>query len=365
MRSSTKIYSLVTFIVYSILLLSACTKFKNAKIQTGYLDTEIPDYGIGDSASNAKIHIGRVLFYDKNLSKNNSVACASCHKQEFAFADNVAFSKGFEHLETKRNSISIQNIGQNAIIMPPQQEVHLFWDGRESSLTSLIAKPIANHIEMGMEDTNILLSKLNNLPYYKNLLQTAHGTSTLTMEIIAQDMSLFLSGINSSRSRFDRQFMGSFPNGFTFSPLEEKGKILFNTTYQCSNCHHPSPGMYVNNSFFNIGLDADVTDNGRMNVTNESNMEGAFKVPDLHNVAVTAPYMHDGRFKTLEEVLEHYSHGIKKSSSLSTLLKNEFGNPIQLNITEEDKIALIAFLQSMTDGEMITNPLFSNPFKNK
>jgi cytochrome c peroxidase len=123
------------------------------------------------------------------------------------------------------------------------------------------------------------------------------------------------------------------------------------------------PGMYQSSGFHNIGLESSIQDKGRMDVTGNSSDEGLFRAPDLHNVALTAPYMHDGRFNSLDEVLNHYSHGIQENKNLSDVLRNDDGSALKMNITAEDRKALIAFLNSMTDYQMVSNPLLSNPFK--
>lgn len=341
----------------------SCNKYQKTLVKEQYLDAEIPSYGVGNPITvDAQIHLGRVLFYEKSLSVNNSVSCASCHKQQVAFADNVALSPGFENRLTKRNSIAIQNLTFGGIFFEPAP---LFWDGREFDLTSLISKPIANHIEMGMDNEEQLIAKLNALPYIQDLVQKAYGENEkLDMNRLSTSMASFLMLINTSKSRFDQSIiMGT--KEFALSPMELRGQQLFQTTYQCNNCHNPTVGGYNNSQFINIGLEVNSSDKGRMNITNASQDEGAFKVPDLHNVALTAPYMHDGRFKTLTEVLDHYSHGIQDNKNVSPRLRNNDGSTKKLNISDEDKSALIAFLNSMTDYTVLTNPLFSNPFKYK
>lgn len=346
-------------------LLVGCQKFENAKVQTTVLNDEIPDYGYKSSTPsyNATIHLGRVLFYDKSLSLNNSVSCASCHKQEYAFADNVAQSRGIENKLTSRNSIAIQNLMPN--VFGFETSTSLFWDGREQNINALIGKPIANHIEMGMDNTDKLIQKLNALPYYKNIAQTAYGKNELTMNDVSSAMVTFISLITTANSRFDQSRMNSANNN-TFTALEQRGEFLFNNTYNCSRCHNPNPGPYMNgNDFANIGLDVNAYDAGRKGVTGNSADAGKFKIPDLHNVAITAPYMHDGRFNTLEDVLEHYSENIKANKNLDSRLQNADGSPISLQIKPEDKKAIIAFLQTLTDYKTITNPLLSNPFTTK
>jgi cytochrome c peroxidase len=239
----------------------------------------------------------------------------------------------------------------------------LFWDGREQDLASLISKPIANHIEMGMDNETQLLEKLNALPYLQTLVEKAYGENQkLTMERLASSMALFLSAISTSNSKFDKGAVAG-NSALLMNALETKGKQLFQTTYQCNNCHNPSPGGYTSDGFVNIGLDLNPSDKGRMNISNNTADLGAFKVPDLHNVTLTAPYMHDGRFKTLDEVLEHYSHGIQESDHLDSRLRNQDGSAKKFNITAEDKVALMAFLNTLSDYSVLTNPLLSSPFK--
>lgn len=351
-----------TIIGLSILLFS-CNKLGKTSIQSAYLPEEIPDYGSGDQQANAMIHLGRVLFYDPALSKNNTISCASCHKQAYAFADNNALSIGFENKKTKRNSIAIQNLTFGGFGGPIFGDAALFWDGRENNLQSLISKPIANHIEMGMDDEATLLSKLNSKEYITRLSNLAFGEKNLTMTTLSSSMTQFLT-MMTTRSKFDQVKGMNVPTA-SFTAQELRGEQLFTTTYQCNNCHHPSPGMYSNfGDFVNIGLDASTTDPGRLNVTHLTTDEGRFKIPDLHNVGITAPYMHDGRFATLQDVLNHYSHGIQPNNNLDTrLLKN--GDPLRMNISEQDKTDIIAFLNTLTDYSLMTNPLLSSPFKLK
>jgi cytochrome c peroxidase len=155
--------------------------------------------------------------------------------------------------------------------------------------------------------------------------------------------------------------VGGSPADFTAEELE--GLSLFNTKYPCASCHNQSGGYMGGNSFRDIGLNADYTDLGRGAVTGQVTDNGKFKTPSLHNVALSAPYMHDGRFKTLEEVLDHYSHGIQATPNLDPFLLDNGGTVLKMNITEHDKKALIAFLNTFTDYKMVTDPKFSNPFK--
>lgn len=305
---------------------------------------------------NSKFTLGRVLFYDKHLSVNASISCASCHKQALAFSDNVQFSKGFENRLTSRNSLPIQNINLLA------DSLKLFWDGREKFLETMVLKPILNHVEMGMGNSEDIVNRVRNYPYYNELFDKAFGSANVTADNISLALSLFVGSIASFQTRFDRSLD---VDGLPLSALEQQGQELFFTKYNCNGCHQTQqPGFYETNEggFVNIGLDPVYADNGRFNVTLNPADIGRFKVPDLRNVELTAPYMHDGRFSTLQQVLDHYSHGIANHPNLDPRLKNNDGNAMQMNISEMEKTAIIAFLKSLTDFKMISDPTFSDPF---
>lgn len=312
--------------------------------------------------------LGRVLFYDKHLSVNNTVACASCHRQELAFSDDAKFSRGYENILTGRNSMPIENLG-----MPDPgsnfPDVSLFWDGRSSSIEDLVMRPVSNHVEMGISDVNTLPARLAEMPYYPALFSEVFGSEEITTEKISIAIATFMAAINPENTRFDQMVRGQVK----FNALEEQGMLLFNTKYPCGNCHNtdmPPPSGYSSGqsmssfTFMDIGLDNSYKDIGRGTITGLSDDNGKFRVPNLRNVALTAPYMHDGRFNTLDEVLEHYSHGIKQSANLDDRLRSGIGrHAMQLNITAQEKQAIIAFLNTLTDYDMITDPKFSTPFK--
>lgn len=310
-----------------------------------------------------KAVLGRVLFYDKQLSVNNAIACASCHKQEFAFADNVAASRGFEGRLTGRNSMALQNFtsGTPTNIFSPFITGFLFWDGREFSLINLVSRPILNHIEMGMDDINALPAKLEKLGYYGGLFRDAYGSDSITMERIADAMAFFMSSIVSSESRYDMYLQRKGE----LTAQELHGLQLFNQKYNCGSCHRVVTGAYPSSQIANIGLDATTTDRGAGAIEGTGFPDGSFKVPNLRNVARTAPYMHDGRFNTLEEVMEHYSNGIQNHPGLDFRLKDEYGKPIHMNISDKEQQSIIAFLNSLTDYALLTEPRYANPFKTK
>ncbi len=339
-----------------------------------YID--LPDstynyYGASGSSMepiNRQATLGRVLFYERQLSLNNSVSCGSCHKQAFAFSDNVAQSAGFENKLTSRNTPALQNLGFSGFSMNPGGPSFsgggtLFWDGRERDMAKLITRPISNHVEMGMTDLDAMVDKLNALPYYKELFEDAFGSDEITKEKISTSVALFVNAIKAVNTRFDQDQQHK---GGQLSALEQEGMFLFNQKYDCTGCHNENINGYFSGAFMNIGLDAPYTDKGVGVISGSTMDDGKFKVPNLRNVTLTAPYMHDGRFKSLDAVLEHYSHGIKADANLDERLKNpSTGGPMRMNISSHEKQAIIAFLGALTDVDMITNPYFSDPFKIK
>lgn len=308
----------------------------------------------GDPRNDYKATLGRVLFYDSRLSVNNAISCASCHKQALGFADDKALSAGFEGRPTMRNSIAINSVG----VTGP-----LFWDGREADILKLSMRPIANHVEMGISDFGVLPGKLVGLSYYNDLFTNAYGDNTISIDRIAECLGRFMSAITSSSSRFDE-----FRNGNTaaLTAQEQNGMLLFDTKYNCGSCHNSGGGGYTGGgvSFKDIGLDRNYQDLGRGALTGIGTDKGTFKVPNLRNVGLTAPYMHDGRYKTLHDVLDHYSSNIQTSPNLDPQLTDQgTGIARTLNISENDKASIIAFLNSLTDYKSLTDPRFSNPFK--
>lgn len=312
-----------------------------------------------ENLSNFSVKLGRVLFYDKKLSINNTVSCATCHIQSLAFADNKSFSTGFGGRSTKRNSMAIQN---------PVNNNNMFWDSRASSPLELSLMPVFDHLEMGIESDEMLENKLKNTSYYPDLFYNAFGSTEITRAKISLAMTQFVNALFSKESAFDKGQQNNFAN---FNPLEKYGKdLFFSERLMCSQCHAGSnfsapdePGGAYGGSGFggddpkgtaNIGLDISYLDNGKGS--------GKFKIPSLRNIELTAPYMHDGRFKTLEEVLNHYSHGIKDHPALDGKFRAN-GQPKKLNLDDNEKQALMAFLRTLTDKNLISNKKFSDPFK--
>lgn len=324
--------------------------------------------------------LGRVLFYDKILSENNTTACGSCHQQSAGFSDNAKrFSIGFEGNLTTRNSMSIVNTADNGFY---------FWDGRSATLEDLALQPVRNHIEMGIDRIANLEKKLAQAPYYPELFEKAFGSKEITREKVSKALSQFVHSLASRSSRFDDGLKNNFAN---FTESEKRGEKLFTRDLYCGQCHNGSDldnnqvfsigwGSDISNlnkTSANIGLDNNYQDNGMGSFENNSFSNGKFKVPTLRNIALTAPYMHDGRFKTLEEVINHYSDGVMNHPNLDSRIrffnqqKNWNGGGldttqnrhIRLSLDSQQKADLIAFLNTLTDKKFITDEKFSNPFK--
>ncbi len=314
--------------------------------------------------TNAGARLGRVLFYDTKLSKNNKVSCSSCHKQSLAFSDNVAFSDGFNGGKTGRNSMPIVNAIDSK---------GFFWDHRTKKLKDMVLQPIKHEVEMGLDDPSFMIAKLKATTYYPKLFNEAYGTSEITKEAIGDAMAQFISSIDSRKSRADKANMinpfGWGSNSSLFNVEENKGAQLFQSA-GCTHCHSGNNLRGWNEEGFeNIGLDYEYTDKGLSVLTGNPAHDGAFKIPSLRNIGLTGPYMHDGRYKTLEEVVEHYNSGIKYSNTLSMALRKTdpityeiLPEPKRLNLSDYDKKCLVAFLNTMTDVSITTDPKFSDPF---
>ncbi len=319
----------------------------------GAADPELME--AADKYSNASVQLGRVLFYDKKLSLNNMVSCGSCHHQKVGFSDAMASSIGFGGQKTSRNSMAICN---------PIFFNNMFWDSRAAGTLDLSTKPVFNHIEMGMENDAMLEQKLAAVSYYPALFTAAFGDDKVTRNRISMAISHFLSSMITGNSKFDAVSAGSQK----YTELEQMGHdIFFSDRARCSRCHagdnlsapdmpgdpYGSPTV---KGTANIGLERQYKDPGKEN--------GNFRIPSLRNIELTGPYMHDGRFANLNQVIDHYSHGVQPHSHLDKNLKDNNGNPVKLNFSELEKDALIAFLRTLTDNKFITDPRFSDPFAN-
>ncbi len=305
--------------------------------------------------------LGRVLFYDKNISFNNTVSCASCHKQDLGFADATALSKGFAGGNTGRNSMGLANARYYL-------DGKFFWDERAATLEVQTLTPIQDHTEMGM-NLDSLVKKLSALAYYGPLFNNAFGSSTVTSDRISKALSQYVRSIVSYQSKYDDGRAAFAPNigpgtvdFANFTTEENRGKqLFFSPQLACAGCHGTE--TFTAAAPKNNGLDATTIDSGVGRITGNPNQNGLFKVNSIKNIELTPPYMHDGRFTTLEQVVEHYNSGVKAHPNLDPILKDPQGNPRRLNLSAADKAALVAFLKTLTDHKLCTDEKFGNPFK--
>lgn len=312
-----------------------------------------------NKVTNPAANLGRVLFYDVRLSKNNSVSCASCHIQEHGFTDPKVLSDGFDGGKTGRHSMSLTNATY-------YQNRKFFWDERARTLEDQVLMPIQDGIEMGMNLFD-LETKLGETSFYADLFTQAFGDEAITSERISKAMAQFIRSMVSYESKYDQAFAAGEWNNPNFASVfteqEMLGLKLFSgfpgserESLGCISCHqtsaHTMDQAHVN------GLDANTSaDQGAGN--------GFFKSPSLRNIGVGAPYMHDGRFATLDDVVEFYNSGIQRHPSLSPILTTNGqvgGPPARMELTQEEKDALVAFMNALTDENFLTNPMFGTPF---
>jgi cytochrome c peroxidase len=301
--------------------------------------------------------LGRILFFDKQLSINNAVSCASCHDQTIAFTDNNRFSIGFDGVSiTGAHSMRLLNARF-------YEGESFFWDKRAPTLEAQTTEPIINSVEMGFDASNggleALIAKMNTIEYYPALFENTFGDTTITVDRIQRSLAQYIRAMVSTDSRFDQAFAENFDqnaagNGANqnfpqFTTEENLGKRIFTTNQggiNCAGCHQ-LPTFALNDNVRGIGLDANETI--------------IFKAPSLKNVATSAQFMHDGRFSSLAQVVEFYNSGIQPGAILDNRLMQN-GQPIRMNLSEAEKQALVAFLETLTDNTVVSDSKFSDPF---
>lgn len=343
-----------------LVIMYSCKKEKSSGPEPVYSPTaasiEVPSYVknyIGDMVhpadnplTNEGIALGRMLFYEKMLSDNMTISCASCHKQENAFDDPRPFSEGTNGKFGDRNAMAIVNAGWDA---------HFFWDGRRSSLEDQAHDPVTNPIEMANSWPEVV-RRLQNSSKYPDLFFKAFGTTTIDSNMVTKAIAQFERTLISFNSRFDKYYYQGDSSALTTQ--EKKGLLLFTGKAMCNNCHLVNT-LFTDRDIRNNGMDEDPKDGGRMKFTGKATDRGRFKVPTLRNIAVTAPYMHDSRFSTLDDVVNFYSSQVKQNSPNIDEHMPDFGSGINLSVQE--KADLVAFLRSLTDQEFLTNPAFGKP----
>lgn len=300
--------------------------------------------------------LGRVLFYDKKLSANNTISCASCHIQENGFSDPNVLSIGFEGGLTGRNSMGLSNAKF-------YDNGRFFWDERAETLEDQVLMPIQDQVEMGLT-LDELVAKVSAEEYYRILFTRAFGDETVTTQRISFAMAQFIRAMVSYESRFDQGMaqvnnpQQNFPN---FTASENLGKnLFFSNRTRCNDCHDTN--AMVGDAPRNNGLDAILTDLGVGGVTGNNGDRGEFKTGSLRNIELTAPYMHDGRFETLGDVIDHYDFGVMDSPDLDNRLRVQGGMVRRLNLTAAERQGLIDFLLTLTDNNFVTDEKYSDPF---
>ena len=332
------------------------TELPDAPYTLSYGNLPAPNLPGDNPLTREGVKLGRMLFYETKLSGNNTQSCASCHMQAFAFNDTARFSIGIEGLKGKRNAMSVFNMAWNTN--------GFFWDGRASLLRHQALMPIQDPLEMKETLANVV-SKLQATETYPAQFRKAFGTDVIDTLLISKALEQFMFSIVSYQSKYDDYLAGKA----TLTAEEERGRFLFFTEFNpafpansgadCQHCH--GGNNFENDKYMNNGLDTDagISDIGRESVTSKAADKGKFKVPSLRNIELTAPYMHDGRFKTLEEVIDHYNL-VKNSSTLDPSFLQQLPNGLQLSAA--DKQALVAFLKTLTDYKLLSNPEYMSPF---
>lgn len=287
------------------------------------------------------VALGKRLFYDPILSADNTQSCASCHLQETGFSETTQYSTGIDGIEGNRNAMPLINLGW---------QTKFFWDGGANGLESQVIGPITNPIEMHETMENVV-AKLNANAEYPDLFKAAFGSADVSSQNIMRAIAQFERTLISGNSKYDQYIRGE-----TFlSSQELNGLSLFTDMEKgdCSHCH--SLGYTFSDfEFRNTGLDSIPLDEGRYLITLNQGDRGKFKTPSLRNVELTAPFMHDGRFQTLLECVQHYNTGFRYSANLDPNLSFA----VKGRMTQQEMEDLVAFMETLTDLEFVNNPEF-------
>ena len=325
--------------------------------QLSYGDLPAPTLPADNPLTEQGVQLGKMLFYETMLSKDGTQSCASCHRQSDGFSDTAKFSIGVENLPGKRQAMPVFNMAWHTN--------EFFWDGRAELLRDQSLKPIQDPLEMNETLENVM-AKLSDSKTYRDQFSRAFGSTEITSEKMSLAMEQFMLSIVSFNSKYDQFLAGTAQ----LSASEERGRELFFAEYNpffpdesgadCAHCH--SGRNFENDKYMNNGLDTDanIMDIGREEVTQDVNDKAKFKVPSLRNIALTRPYMHDGRFQTLEEVIEHYNSGIQTSATADPTVLNTQSTGLML--TMQDKQDLVNFLKTLTDDVFLNNTEYASPF---
>ena len=304
------------------------------------------------------VELGRLLFFDPRLSEGNVQSCSSCHLPEFSFSDTAQYSLGVDMIAGGRNAMPIINIGW--------MNDGLFWDGRANSAEMQAFAPVTDPVEMH-ETWPDAVAKLQADPDYPDMFEQVFGSSVIDSVMVARAIAQFERTLISGNSPFDKYVATNFQAGSSGWSADKEllayqGYNIFmdEAKGDCFHCHgDPFNPLWTDNIYHNNGLDASPSA-GLMAVTNNPSDLGKFKTPTLRNLAFTGPYMHDGRFETLEDVINHYSFGLQNSATIDPLMKSVGQGGVQLTFQEAN--ALKWFLLSLTDSSFVTNPAFQDPW---
>jgi cytochrome c peroxidase len=347
---------------------------------------------IADPVENNKVILGRLLFFDKDLSADRKISCGSCHLPYYGFSDNKVLSDGVNGNKTHRNTPALANVSSFKAHYRPTSTVfpQLMWDSRFSSIQDQSRLTFENPHEMGLKMSEVV-ARIKEKNHYKWLWNIAFANEDQTENQVLEAIEAFVNAIGSHDSKLDRalsiasasleseigeidtvvvvssvyydendttntlQFVPGVP---TLTESEDRGRVIF--IKNCTKCHSPIRPFQEVFEACN-GLDMDYLDKGLGSLSNDPTQNGVFKSPSLRNIALTAPYMHDGRFKTLREVVDFYDSGVKNHPNLHPLLKKN-GN-LKMNLTEQEKRNLISFLGILTDHTFLEDKKFANPYK--
>ena len=306
----------------------------------------------------ASVTLGRFLFWDKKLSADNTISCGSCHSPEAAFSDNNPTSVGIDGLTGERNSMALVNLAYQNTFM---------WDGSADNLEDQAILPVINPIEMHETWANAV-DKIDEDPLYDDLFIAAYGSNCVDSIRMTKSIAQFVRSMVSQNSRYDKWKKGEIP---FLTDLEFEGLELWQLEggdpdsvpggqfgADCFHCHSIAGAQFRIEGFSNNGLDSIFSDLGHGAVSGFAVDNGKFKIPTLRNVEYSFPYMHDGRFETLEDVIEHYNSGGVASETIDPFMKFQFGG---LDLSDQKKAALKAFLLTLSDPEFINNPQFTDP----
>jgi len=343
-----------------------------------YENQDIPNYidednTRGNNISNEGAMLGRILFYDKQLSSNNEVSCASCHKQSLAFGDDAALSQGVNG-NTGRHSMRLVNPRFSA-------ERRFFWDERADDLEEQTTMPIQDHIEMGFsgtngdDDFNMLIEKLNSIDVYPTLFEYVFGSAQITEERIQESLAQFIRSIQSFDSKYDeglRQVNNPNQNFPNFTASENRGKSLFTQPAQFQNGERVGGGLGCQgcHSAPEFAISQNRDNNGVTDMANGTGQEfDITRSPSLRNLfdidgTLVGPMMHTGSFTSMNQVLDHYNdiNATGNPNLDNRLMGGQGGNGQKLNLTNQEKEDIIAFMKSLTGQEILTNTKWSNPF---